>query len=467
MASCMARSWSSPGRSPCPRREAAEIAARVGCEVAAGVTKSTTMLVVGDLEARLPNLEGGKSSKQKKAEKLRAEGQHIDILSETDFVELVRQCSGRETRVTELTLTPGYGLFVGWQDGSNAIVKAPPRPYLARLDGQVAGVPGTRAIRASRPGAGATCTSTTSSTRSPAAMFAQPAATESTGRRREWFAQDAEAWAFEDARKLSRWLALYAAHVTKQHARKKLVPRLPALWAAYLDGERTDAAPLALGLPREPDKEFAGSGWVSWEDWSWEPARKKGEKAEAAGALHEDQRRPGHRPRRRGCGAALVHPRGAEAERAQRGAARGSAAPGRGARGRRRSPAWAGLEADAGRDALSPRSASTSATSPGPSATPPRVRHHLHRRLGGVDQAPEDLAARRVARELAGDRAPVARAVAGGGGHSSRGAYQVAARVGRSASVQLGQVERPRRRREDRNNCLPVTHSRSVRLGDS
>jgi DNA polymerase-3 subunit epsilon len=76
-----------------PRREAAEIAASIGCEVAAGVTKSTTMLVVGDLEARLPNLEGGKSSKQKKAEQLRSAGQHIDILSETDFVELVRQYS--------------------------------------------------------------------------------------------------------------------------------------------------------------------------------------------------------------------------------------------------------------------------------------------------------------------------------------------------------------------------------------
>jgi DNA polymerase-3 subunit epsilon len=78
------------------RRDAAEMAASIGCAVAAGVTRNTTMLIVGDLEARLPNLQGGKSSKQKKAEQLRAAGQHIDILSETDFVELVRQNSGGE-----------------------------------------------------------------------------------------------------------------------------------------------------------------------------------------------------------------------------------------------------------------------------------------------------------------------------------------------------------------------------------
>jgi hypothetical protein len=35
-----------------PRREAAALAASVGCEVASGVTKSTTLLVVGDQDVR-------------------------------------------------------------------------------------------------------------------------------------------------------------------------------------------------------------------------------------------------------------------------------------------------------------------------------------------------------------------------------------------------------------------------------
>ena len=71
-----------------PRREAADLAASVGCEVAAGVTKKTTMLVVGDLDIR--NLAGHeKSSKHRKAEDLAAGGVPIRIIRETDFRELV------------------------------------------------------------------------------------------------------------------------------------------------------------------------------------------------------------------------------------------------------------------------------------------------------------------------------------------------------------------------------------------
>lgn len=71
-----------------PRREAADLAAAVGCEVAQGVTKATTLLVVGDVDVkRLAGYE--KSSKHRKAEELIAKGFPIRIIRETDFRELV------------------------------------------------------------------------------------------------------------------------------------------------------------------------------------------------------------------------------------------------------------------------------------------------------------------------------------------------------------------------------------------
>lgn len=72
-----------------PRREAADFAAALGCEVAASVTKTTTLLVVGDQDLRkLVGYE--KSSKHRKAEGLISKGQPIRILRETDFRFLVR-----------------------------------------------------------------------------------------------------------------------------------------------------------------------------------------------------------------------------------------------------------------------------------------------------------------------------------------------------------------------------------------
>lgn len=72
-----------------PRREAADAAAAAGCEVAAGVTKHTTLLVVGDEDVR--KLAGhDKSSKHRKAEELIAKGQHIRIISENDFQRITR-----------------------------------------------------------------------------------------------------------------------------------------------------------------------------------------------------------------------------------------------------------------------------------------------------------------------------------------------------------------------------------------
>jgi DNA polymerase III subunit epsilon len=71
-----------------PRRQAADMAATVGCQVEAGVTKATTLLVVGDQDvARLAEGQT-RSAKQVKAEKAIAKGQAIRILRETDFLAM-------------------------------------------------------------------------------------------------------------------------------------------------------------------------------------------------------------------------------------------------------------------------------------------------------------------------------------------------------------------------------------------
>jgi len=79
-----------------PRREAADLAAAAGCRVDEGVTKHTTMLVLGDQDLRM--LAGHeKSSKHMKAEHLIGKGQPIRILGESDFVRILSQSkeSGR------------------------------------------------------------------------------------------------------------------------------------------------------------------------------------------------------------------------------------------------------------------------------------------------------------------------------------------------------------------------------------
>ena len=70
------------------RTKAADLAAEVGCKVTPNVTKKTTLLVVGDQD--LKKLRGrGKSSKQIKAEHYMQKGCPINIISESDFQELV------------------------------------------------------------------------------------------------------------------------------------------------------------------------------------------------------------------------------------------------------------------------------------------------------------------------------------------------------------------------------------------
>lgn len=73
-----------------PRHDASDLAARAGCETTDGVTKHTTLLVVGDQDIRLLNGHE-KSSRHHKAEELIATGKPIRILTETDFLSMVAQ----------------------------------------------------------------------------------------------------------------------------------------------------------------------------------------------------------------------------------------------------------------------------------------------------------------------------------------------------------------------------------------
>lgn len=68
-----------------PRKEAADRAHELGAAVEPGVTKNTTLLVVGDQD--LSKLAGQvKSTKHRKAEQLISKGQSIRILAESDFM---------------------------------------------------------------------------------------------------------------------------------------------------------------------------------------------------------------------------------------------------------------------------------------------------------------------------------------------------------------------------------------------
>jgi DNA polymerase-3 subunit epsilon len=71
-----------------PRREAADLAVKFGCEVANSVNKNTTILVVGDQD--INRLAGHKkSSKHRKTEDFISKGKAIKILKESDFFMLI------------------------------------------------------------------------------------------------------------------------------------------------------------------------------------------------------------------------------------------------------------------------------------------------------------------------------------------------------------------------------------------
>ncbi|WP_087864015.1 exonuclease domain-containing protein [Comamonas thiooxydans] len=73
-----------------PRVVAATRAAAIGCLPANGVTKKTTILVVGEQDLTIVRSDG-KSTKQIKAEELIAKGQEIRILGEDSFDALLKQ----------------------------------------------------------------------------------------------------------------------------------------------------------------------------------------------------------------------------------------------------------------------------------------------------------------------------------------------------------------------------------------
>ena len=76
------------GRLCVSRREAADMAANAGCNVTTRVTKKTTLLVVG-IKRKPGSNRHNKSTKHRKAESLIQKGVDIQILSETDFLELI------------------------------------------------------------------------------------------------------------------------------------------------------------------------------------------------------------------------------------------------------------------------------------------------------------------------------------------------------------------------------------------
>lgn len=72
-----------------PRAKAAELAAQAGCNVATGVSKKVTLLVIGEQD--LTKLNGKElSSKEIKARQLIEKGHPIQLLSENDFISLTR-----------------------------------------------------------------------------------------------------------------------------------------------------------------------------------------------------------------------------------------------------------------------------------------------------------------------------------------------------------------------------------------
>lgn len=72
-----------------PRREAANLAAEMGCCVNTAVTKDTTLLIVGDSEGKR-SVDTKLTSKHRRAIELQRAGFDLRIIGETDFNRLVR-----------------------------------------------------------------------------------------------------------------------------------------------------------------------------------------------------------------------------------------------------------------------------------------------------------------------------------------------------------------------------------------
>lgn len=71
-----------------PRKDAMQLVVDLGGIVSNSVTKKTNYLILGNNDY-CPSIKEGKSSKQKKAEKLKLSGQDIEIISENTFYDLL------------------------------------------------------------------------------------------------------------------------------------------------------------------------------------------------------------------------------------------------------------------------------------------------------------------------------------------------------------------------------------------
>lgn len=72
------------------RKKASQILINLGANVQRNVTKKTDILIIGSFEY-VNNIKGNKTSKQKKAERYKLNGQDIDILNEETFYNLINE----------------------------------------------------------------------------------------------------------------------------------------------------------------------------------------------------------------------------------------------------------------------------------------------------------------------------------------------------------------------------------------
>jgi hypothetical protein len=171
------------------------------------------------------------------------------------------------------TMRAGRAYYFGRQDRQNDIVDRPPEPYLviisravAKRCGYAAHV-GTVEWKRSRLMVVLYVDPLTRN------VFGQPHPDGDAKQIAPWWKEKVAEWSHAKARRVVHWLELHASYVNKKTSRKRLVPRLPSLWAEYVDGSREDRAPKPLALAADPETRFAGKGWTSWESWFW-PSRR-------------------------------------------------------------------------------------------------------------------------------------------------------------------------------------------------
>jgi hypothetical protein len=170
---------------------------------------------------------------------------------------------------------PGAGLFIGAQDRSNEVIDRPPAEYVFRIPDHLVARSWYQGHQGLRRWRGRDVYMDFFVDPVSRVVFGQPDLHEEDRLREAWSTQDAQDWAFDQTRALCRWLGLHHRFIDKRTPRSRLTGRLLEFWCEYVDGKRADRPPLAVGLPRDPDVRFAGSGWAGWEDFFWETARPR------------------------------------------------------------------------------------------------------------------------------------------------------------------------------------------------